>query len=113
MQDMKFEENVVNIGKAVQEDEAKHSVESPERMQEFNEACQTLHDIVNGKDVTIESKPHEPYGSMGFISVVAKDIVVEDTQKMAEVVKSASNVEVYPLTNGAIQINFTFHGLAK
>lgn len=70
-----------------------------------------LKDIVSGSNVQVRRVFHEPYNSMGYISIVGNDIVVKDSAIFAAVLKLASNIEIYPKTDGTVQINLTYHGL--
>lgn len=70
-----------------------------------------LKEIVYGNNVKISRVFHEPYKSMGYISIVGNDIVVKDSAIFAAVLKLASNIEIYPKTDGTVQINLTYHGL--
>lgn len=70
-----------------------------------------LKEIVSGNNVKISRVFHEPYKSMGYISIVGNDIAVKDSAMFAAVLKLASNIEIYPKTDGTVQINLTYHGL--
>ena len=70
-----------------------------------------LKDIVSGSNVQVRRVFHEPYNSMGYISIVGNDIAVKDSAMFAAVLKLASNIEIYPKTDGTVQINLTYHGL--
>lgn len=67
--------------------------------------------VLRGRPVQISHKLHEPFKSMGSISVEGADISFCNTHMFVKVAQLASNVEVYPLANGAVRLTFTFHGL--
>ena len=56
---------------------------------------------------------HEPYTSMGVISVEAAEFTFEQMAKLHQILEHASNVEIYPLVNGNLRMNITFHGITK
>ena len=50
---------------------------------------------------------------MGYISVVGNDITFMRPDVLATAAAVSSNVDIYPKTNGTVQMDFTFHGIAK
>lgn len=56
---------------------------------------------------------HSPCTSMGVISVEAEDLTFEKLRLVQQVLNDASNVEIYPLVNGNLRMNITFHGVTK
>ena len=64
-------------------------------------------------DVVVKQKIHEPFKSMGSILMVGTCIEIFKTSKFAGLLRLADNVDIYPKTNGTIQIAMTFHGLTK
>jgi hypothetical protein len=56
---------------------------------------------------------HEPYISMGVISVETAEIKVDNLRALQRVLRNASNMEIYPLVNGNLKMNITFHGITK
>lgn len=67
--------------------------------------------VLKSQPVQISHKLHEPFKSMGSISVEGTDISFCNTHMFVKIAQLASNVEVYPLTNGTVRLTFTFHGL--
>lgn len=72
-----------------------------------------LKEEVSGDNVKISRVFHKPYQSMGYISITGKNIVIKNPKTFAAILKLASSTEVYPKTDGSIQINLTYHGLTK
>jgi len=68
---------------------------------------------VIGNESSVTYKLHEPYPSMGSVSVEGKDVVIEDSVKFASMIAMATNFEVYPKTDGTVKMTLTFHGLTK
>lgn len=62
-------------------------------------------------DVKVGCELYAPYNSMGSVGIVGKNIVFKKPDLFIKAVEQASNFEVYPKTDGTVQINFTFHGL--
>ena len=51
--------------------------------------------------------------NFGAISVELDMLTVESPQRFTEIVCHADNFEIYPLTNGKIRLDITFHGVLK
>ena len=64
-------------------------------------------------DVKITTHINEPFKGMGYISVVGNDITFMRPDVLATAAAVSSNVDIYPKTNGTVQMDFTFHGIAK
>jgi len=55
----------------------------------------------------------EPFYNVGSVSINAKEISFINTQMFKTACCLASNVNVYPRTDKTVQLDLTFHGLAK
>lgn len=51
--------------------------------------------------------------NLGSISVELDSLTVEEPLTFADMIYKADNFEVYPLTNGKIRLDVTFHGVLK
>lgn len=51
--------------------------------------------------------------NLGSISVELDSLTVEEPLAFADMIYKADNFEVYPLTNGKIRLDITFHGVLK
>ena len=65
------------------------------------------------ENVKVTKHINEPFKGMGYISVTGKDIIFESPGTLATAAALASNVDIYPKTDGTVQVDFTFHGIAK
>lgn len=65
------------------------------------------------RGVRVTLNLHDPFPSMGSISVLGKTIVLNDVNALRKLCESASNIDIYPRTDGKVQIDFTYHGLTK
>lgn len=72
-----------------------------------------LRHITKGRNVKVEYKLFEPSKNMGDISVIGRRVDYHDSKVFRTVTSFATNFEVYPKTNGTVQLNFTFHKLRK
>lgn len=62
---------------------------------------------------SLSYKLHEPFKSCGSITVEAKELYFIKREWFARAAEFASNVEIYPLTNGRVRLSMGFWGLAK
>lgn len=65
------------------------------------------------KGAKITYKLNEPFRSMGSVSITGKNITFAKPELFASISKVASNVDIYPKTDGSIRVDFTFHGLTQ
>ena len=104
---------VITVGETVIEDESRMAVINPTRLKHINFAYKVLKYMTNGTDAKVTYQLHQPFHSAGFVSVVGSELSFRQTQWMIKLAELASNVEVYPLANGRIQMNYTFNGLTR
>lgn len=107
------DEVMMKIANAVAKDEAGTSVVIPEKVNQVEAAYKAMRLIAKGKNVDITYELNAPYTSMGSVSVAGREIVITNPTLFAKVAEMASNFEVYPKTNGMVQMNFTFHNLTR
>lgn len=67
--------------------------------------------LTKGTSAKVTYELHNPYKSMGSVSVIGKNLAFNKPEWFMAAVKLASNFDVYPKTNGTVQMDFTFHGL--
>lgn len=103
---------IEGIGTAIEEEEAEPQVLHVPRLLQVMRAYRQLQAIAwDSWQVTCSL--HEPYTSMGVISVEAAEFTFEQMAKLHQILEHASNVEIYPLVNGNLRMNITFHGITK
>lgn len=107
------DEVMMRIASDVSKDESGTSVVIPERVKQIESAYKTMRLIAKGKNVDITYELNAPYTSMGSVSVTGKEVVITNPALFAKVAEMASNFEVYPKTNGTVQMDFTFHNLTR
>lgn len=107
------DEVMMRIANDVSKDESGTSVVIPERVKQIESAYKTMRLIAKGKNVDITYELNAPYTSMGSVSVTGKEVVITNPALFAKVAEMASNFEVYPKTNGTVQMDFTFHNLTR
>lgn len=117
MSDAEVEEMLDNIvttvGDEAAADDSQTAIINPYRIQQVLYTYKVLKYLTKGTNAKVSYKLHSPYKSMGCVSVESSDVLFGQTAWFMKAVELASNFEVYPKTNGTIQMNFTFHGLTK
>ena len=105
---------VTTVGEAAAIDDSKTSIINPFKIQQVLYTYKVLKYLTKGiKGAKVSYELHEPYRSMGSVSVTGKDLLFRKPEWFMKAVELASNFEVYPKTDGTVQMNFTFHGLTK
>lgn len=117
MSDEEVEEmlnNIVStIGEEAAADDSRTSIVNPYKIQQVLYTYKMLKYLTKGTKARVSYKLHAPYKSMGSVSIVGSDLSFRNTGWFMKAVHLASNFEVYPKTDGTVQMNFTFHGLTK
>lgn len=102
---------ISTIGEAIEADESKPGVLNPIRLKQMQFSYSVLKYLSHGKNIKISYALHEPFKSMGSISVEGKSIDFTNAEWFSRVAEFASSTEIYPLVNGNVRMTLTFHGL--
>lgn len=94
-------------------DSSGQTVTDKESEERIKAACDVMKQITKGKEVRVSYELNTPYNGMGFITVVGSRIDISNPILFSKIMEISSNLEVYPKTNGDIQMNFTFHNLIR
>lgn len=108
-----LDEMVMVLAEDIIRDESTPSIVNPYRMEHLLYVYKYMKYITKGTSVVVTKKVHEPFASMGSVSVTGKVIEFGKMSWFMRAVQVASNFEVYPKTNGDVCMTFTFHGLTK
>jgi len=105
---------VTTVGEVAKIDDNKTSIINPIKIQQVLYTYKVLKYLASGnKGVKVKYELHKPYRSMGSVTVTGKNITFRKPEWFMKAVELANNFEVYPKTNGTVEMNFTFHGLTK
>lgn len=99
------------LNELIMKDESRTSVLDPIRMDQVMFCYSALQFLTRDMDVKLSYKLHEPYQSMGSISIEGNNMEFKDAKWFTRVAEFANSMEVYPLAKQAVRITFTFHGL--
>lgn len=104
---------VLALGEQVKVEEMRTAVINPYKMQAVAYTYKLMRYLTKGTKAKVKYELHKPYTSMGVVTVVGSPITITNSKWFVKAVEFASNFEVYPKTDGTVQMNFTFHGLTK
>lgn len=112
-EDKELDDFILALGKTVQVSESKPAVVNIENVKNIVKAYDIVKQLTKGANVKVEYHINEPVRSMGYVSIIGKNIPINNVDLFMRVTKLASNFNVYVKTNGTIEMDFTFHGLVK
>lgn len=100
------------LAEKIEAEHSKTSMVNIARIQRVSYVYKVMKYLTRGQvGVEVRYALHTPYHSMGYVSVVGKKLVFRKPEWFMKAVELSNNFEVYPKTNGTVQMNFTFHGL--
>jgi hypothetical protein len=102
---------ILSLGELIAEDEKRTSIINPDILQNLVCVYKAMKYISKGTNAKVTYKLHEPYNSMGVVSVIGHNLIFKNSKWLMKAIALSSNYEVYPKNNGTVQMNFTFHGL--
>ncbi|MBQ3193305.1 MAG: hypothetical protein IJO21_03030 [Oscillospiraceae bacterium] len=101
------------LGQAIEADEQRTGILSPERLQQMEGAYRLLLELAKETDAVVTYQLNAPFKSMGSICMEAESFEFTDIPKLIKAIHTSDNIDIYPLTNGHIRMVLTFHGLVK
>ncbi len=104
---------VTTVGDEAAADDSKTAIINPYRIQQLLYTYKVLKYLTKGTKAKVSYTLHEPYKSMGYVSIVGSNLQFGNTGWFLKAVELASNFEVFPKTDGTVEMNFTFHGLTR
>lgn len=105
-------ENLLNfVGEQVEEQDNSDAILNVPKAKILMYTYKMLKYLTRGSGAKVSYELNSPYKSMGSVSVVGKNLSFKNTKWLIAATKLASNFNVYPKTNGTVQMDFTFHGM--
>ena len=101
------------ISQELEDEEWNTTVLDIQKSKQIQFAYSVLKYLTRGSDAVVSYKLHEPFKTLGSVSVEGKSIEFYQPEWFARVAEFASNTEVYPLAKNRVRLTFTFHGLTK
>lgn len=104
---------ILGLGELINAEQEGTHITDFERVREMLAAYKIIKGVSKSKGVKVAIELNQPYVSMGNISITGRDVVIYDSEDFLRAVKLASNLDIYPKTNGTVRVTLTFHGLTK
>lgn len=101
------------ISQELEDEEWNTTVLDIQKSKQIQFAYSVLKYLTRGSDAVVSYKLHEPFKTMGSVSLEGKSIEFYQPEWFARIAEFASNTEVYPLAKNRVRLTFTFHGLTK
>lgn len=101
------------IGEMLKKDDVGIYVLNPERCTELYYAFKKVKKVIRGRGCKAKIRLNTPTITMGYIEIEGEELSFLNSTDMIEAMKLASNVDVYPKTNGKIKMDLGFHGINK
>ena len=87
---------------------------NPTRLKEINDSYRMIKDITKDcEGIKIETGQDDKLVSMGYMSVVGRELRFSDGIQLAKALSLADVVELTSFLNGETEIMLTFYGLTK
>lgn len=104
---------VTTVGEGAVVEDNKTSIINPYKIQQVSYTYKVLKYLTKETDAKVSYELHKPFKSMGSVTVTGKNLMFRKTEWFMKAVELSANFEVYPKTDGNVEMNFTFHGLTK
>ena len=111
--DKMLDDVVVSVGEMIMEEESKTSIINPQRIREVLIAYNALKFLIKGTSAKVTYKLHDGFLSVGTVSVIGKKVTFPHSEWFVKACNLASNIDVYPRTDGVIRLDLTFYGLTR
>lgn len=103
---------VISAGEIAEFEDSQTSMINLYKLQQVLYTYKVLKYLTKGMtNIRVTYELHKPYKSMGSVSVIGSCISFRKPEWFMKAVELSNNFEVYPKTDGMVQMNFTFHGL--
>jgi len=102
---------MLKLGEAILQYQESLTIPNEDRISQVKTAHGLCRKFTDGEGLTVDMELHKPFKSMGSVSVKGKNVVFVDSDVFRRITTLASTFDVYPKTNGTIQVDFGFNGL--
>ena len=84
-----------------------------EKEQQVMDVYKLMKQIAKGSKIRVNYKMHKPFSFAGAVTITGRNIEFLNPKEFIKAVQLADNYEVYPRTDGLVQLNFGFSGLVS
>ena len=104
-------EMIQSFKEALDKSNEKTWIINKDALQRLSFVIKELKRIVNGDKIKIHTTMHSIIKSVCSINVIGENIVITDTNAFLSVFNLIPNLDIYPLTDGRVRMDFTIHDL--
>jgi len=104
-------EDWVSLKQMIDDDEKRAAIINPFKVRGINASYEVLKKMLRGSGASVNMSIGDHYKSMGTITIIGKEMVFSEPRLLAAIMKTASNTDIYPKTDGTIVIDITYHGI--
>lgn len=83
----------------------------PLRYEVFGSVLKIIKYWVRGTDAEVAYKLPNGCDNMAYITLIGSDLTISDTAVLAMIAKVVSVIDIYPKTDGRLQMDLVFYGL--
>jgi len=105
------EDDFSDLFLAIRDEESKTAVLNQNRFRAFRFAYGVVEKILLSSGMRLSYKLHEPFKSMGSISIEGKTLSFAQTEWFSRAAEFADVTDICPLANGDVRLTFTFHNM--
>lgn len=99
------------LAENIEEQENKTSIINPVKYKQIQGVYNALRYMTRDSKVKVSCHLHKPYHSTCYISISGKNISFSNPNWFNKISEYASNIEIYPKTDGTTQVNLMFYDL--
>ncbi len=96
------------LGEMIEAVESRTAIINPRRMAQMERCYDLIQTRLLSPGAELSYRVHEPYKSMGCIILEADNYIISQPNVFRQACKLADSVEIYPLVNGKLRIEFGF-----
>lgn len=104
---------ILRLAEMIMKEESTPSILNPFRLAQIMRSYKIIKNHLADEEMELSYALHDAFASIGTIHIEARGMQFYSSAWFREALKYASNMEVYPLTNGKVRMALTFHGLTK
>ncbi len=109
----RMEKNVEAIAALIAKDEERLNVEVKSKVELVKATHSAVRIIAKGEKVKVSMNLFNPFPSSGCVSVNGKRVVMTDPEVFAFACQNCHVFNIYPRTDGTVQIDLGYDGLKK
>lgn len=108
-----FDVIIASLGDGINRMEERLTKVCEEKIEMMKDAYERICKIVDGNDVKVKMRLHEPYKDRGYISISGSEIIITDTNEFCRIVSASQNLDFWPKNGGIVDVILSYNGLME